>query len=267
MQRYRVNYKLLVGLVIGGLATAGASYGLWWWQVDSNANTLRDRAENQVQDGERRDALLTLEQYVALRPEDAQALIDFGHLAAEIGSDFLDRDFSGNDVRTATYVLTDAVTKTEIWKNDVDRSAAEREEIAVENAKLRRELVDNYLLSGQPHKALPHVEALIKENGGPNSETDAELIGLQLQCLENAELQEKALELSREYIGFNASTREFDDAAAVAPQIPDAYWAVALDLWRKGIDTDKEAARGVIEKMVLVNPSPHKHGFGNTSSY
>ena len=78
LQRYRVNYHLLVGLIVGGFLTAAACYLLWRFQVDRNANRLLARAEAAEASGDDEEAFESLGQYVRLRPDEDEVRVRFG---------------------------------------------------------------------------------------------------------------------------------------------------------------------------------------------
>jgi len=40
MQQYRLNFTLLIGLIVGTLVVAAATYGLHKFQIERNADTL-----------------------------------------------------------------------------------------------------------------------------------------------------------------------------------------------------------------------------------
>ena len=45
MQQYRVNYGLLIGLIVGTLVVSVATFGLWRYQINRNAGSLIAAAE------------------------------------------------------------------------------------------------------------------------------------------------------------------------------------------------------------------------------
>ena len=85
MQRYRVNYVLLIALVVGSFAFAGAAYGLWKFQVDRNADRLLAKADAAAASGEVQQVFESLAQYVQLRPKETDARIRLGDAGREGG--------------------------------------------------------------------------------------------------------------------------------------------------------------------------------------
>src|SRR4029078_10543077 len=69
MQRYRVNYPLLIGLAVGGVAAIACTYFLWKFQVTRNANRLLDKANVADAEGNVEDAFQSLVQFVRLRKD------------------------------------------------------------------------------------------------------------------------------------------------------------------------------------------------------
>ena len=45
MQQYRVNYPLLIGLIVGTLVTSGAVFGLWKFQMERKSGWLIGEAK------------------------------------------------------------------------------------------------------------------------------------------------------------------------------------------------------------------------------
>ena len=60
MQRYRVNYPLLAGLVVGSVAFVVASFFLWRYQVNKNASRLLAKADAAEASGSLRKRLKAL---------------------------------------------------------------------------------------------------------------------------------------------------------------------------------------------------------------
>ena len=51
MQQYRVNYSLLIGLIVGTLVCSGAVYGIWRFQVERKSGWLLSEAEKAPRSG------------------------------------------------------------------------------------------------------------------------------------------------------------------------------------------------------------------------
>ena len=108
-QRYRVNLRLLITLIVGGAVTAASAFGLWWFQVNRNASSLLAKAAEAEKRGEDEQADDSLSQYLKLRPREDDARLRLGQVALKL-SDYEDLDMK---VRGEAYVaLIDAVLKT-----------------------------------------------------------------------------------------------------------------------------------------------------------
>ena len=68
MQQYRVNYGLLIGLIVGTLVVSAATYGLWLFQINRNADSLIAASEKARQEGDFRTAAQELGNYLSIRP-------------------------------------------------------------------------------------------------------------------------------------------------------------------------------------------------------
>ena len=62
MQQYRVNFGLLIGLIVGTLVVSAATYGLWLFQIDRNADTLIAAGEEAQKAGDFRTAVARIQQ-------------------------------------------------------------------------------------------------------------------------------------------------------------------------------------------------------------
>ena len=84
MQRYRVNFPLLIGLLVGVVAVGGAGYAVWQIQLNRNAKQLLRRAEVAEQDGDFREAAQLRRRYHLQRPEDTEAAERMANAFADI---------------------------------------------------------------------------------------------------------------------------------------------------------------------------------------
>ena len=67
MQRYRVNFPLLIGLVVGTLVLFVGAFFLWRFQLNRNAGRLLTRAEEAREQGELGDSISLYSQYLSIR--------------------------------------------------------------------------------------------------------------------------------------------------------------------------------------------------------
>ena len=69
-KQYRVNFTLLIGLVVGTLVASGAAFGLWKFQIERNAGSLITSAKEAEEKGEIREAASDYANYLSIRPDD-----------------------------------------------------------------------------------------------------------------------------------------------------------------------------------------------------
>lgn len=224
MQRYRVNYRLFGLLVAGVIVSAVGAYGLWYVQVNNNADNLLIYAEESEEAGRLIEARDALEQYVQFREDDIDAQIRLAKLAGKVSKE---ADATRDDHMKAFMALVSTVRTT----NDPG---------------LRRDLVDVYLSMQKPIDALVHLEELLRED--PNN---PELLTLRVRALFDAGKQKEAASLAHDMIGYSPQTDEFDSEAALAPGEVTVYSVLARQL-RAQEDQDELADR-IVEQMVAVN--------------
>lgn len=238
MQRYRVNYRLLIGLVVGLLVAAPASYGLWKFQVGRNAGRLLDRAETAEKSGDSVGQFESLELFTKLRPNDDEARLKLGAAAAELFNEKHLEKLNGIDQQTVQDAYYTLINTVLIPSED----ESQRKQIN----ELRRKLVDVHMLFRAPDRALQVIETLIKDGQG-----DAKLIAMRAQCLFNTQNVGEGVKRSYQAIGYDPTTEEFDVAKAEAPHEPSVYLILANNQAAIG---QREIAKRVIDQMVLANP-------------
>lgn len=198
MQRYRVNYTLLIALFAGTIVLIGGGYAFYKFQASRNASSLLTQADEAEEAGEIKQAAGYLYQYLALRPEDKEAETRHANLRLDV-SKLPNREPS--DVRTAYAVLENTVRNQP------------------ENSDLRRKLVDELMeLWRQPQTAITHIDYLLNE-----SPTDKELQEMRLVCLRQMGKRDEAIDYAYKLIGYNAAKEEFDDSKASAADVPSVY--------------------------------------------
>ena len=226
-QRYRVNYRLLVSLVAGGAVTAGAAFGLWWFQVNRNATRLLAKAEEAEKRGEDEEAFESLNQYLKLRPKEDDARLRLGQVAVKL-AEYADKDYKNKKTRGDAYLgLIDAVLRT----GDQD---------------LRRKLVDVNMKYGATDRALQNIEELLAAGKG-----DAKLKALKAQCLFANQRGAEAANYCMKLVGFDRTTEKFDSKAAEAADQPLLYAMLAQYFLGDG---KPEIARKVIDQVIVANP-------------
>ncbi|MCH7750544.1 MAG: tetratricopeptide repeat protein [Planctomycetes bacterium] len=224
MQRYRVNYQLLIGLFVGGIVLSITLFFLWRWQVSRKAIWYHERSQVALEEDDKLEAFDYLRKFVRLRRENEEARVELASIAADIAvMDGVSREEKG----TAFQVLSETVRRTG-------------------DSALRRKLADLQFKYGRPQDAITHLEELLKTSD------DSELQALYVRSLFLAKDYHKAIELAFDLIGYNKETKEFNVETAAAPEQPELYSTLAGALMQR--EKDFELARQVIDQMAAVNP-------------
>ena len=225
MQRYRINYKLLIGLIIGIPLGLAALIPIWSCQVEENATWFMARAEEAIEQDDLRKALQYLEYYVKFRPDELDAQVRLAHVSNDIANMI---GATREDLGTAFFLLDETVRKS----NDQE---------------LRRKLIEMQMRIGRSHDAIAQIDELL--NSKPD---DSELKALKVRCL----FLEKNFVQARKYafdlIGYVKSSGTFDSDLAEAEDQPEIFATLASNLLTR--EQKKELARAVIDRMVEVNP-------------
>jgi tetratricopeptide (TPR) repeat protein len=242
MQRYRVNYRLLFGLVIGFLAAAPALYFLWSFQVDRNATRLIKEASIAQEKGEYEEAFDNLSQYVKLRKQDPNGFLQLGQVSTILAN----QENLSPELMNETYLgLVESVLRTTAkdveWEGTPDEVKAKQ----VEVDKLRRSLIKVHMQYGYGDRALTLIDELIAEG-----HEDGELDSLKAQCLYGSQDMAGFARWGYEVIGYNPQTKAFDRQPRAADQ-PLVYYLLARYL---GGSNQIPAAEAIIVKMVEANP-------------
>ncbi len=236
MQRYRVNYTLLIGLLVGSVVAAGSIYGIWSWQMTGNANSLLERADEAEANGEYVEAAGLLNNYLAFRPGDDEVRLRQAHMFVDIGNQALeDQEF--RDFMMAKDNVVNALFKYP------------------EDDELRSDLVEllmhptimPFFAEGFAKDVLGHVKSLLAKN--PD---DPELMYKQAMCLTAIKKPDEAVAVLSKLVGYDDLKEEFDVEVAIAPNDTRAYALLARTLFAK-LDRP-EQARAVEDQLVEVNP-------------
>ena len=229
MQRYRVNYPLLIGLVVAFVILAPATFFLWRFQVDRNADRLIAKADAAEASGDLEEAYESLGQYVKLRSKEEDAWRRLGAIAVKVAEDEeLDMQLRGE----AFSILTAAVRET-----DVDRDT--------DDSQLRRDLVDLQVAFGMPDVALININQLLDDGKG-----DPDLKVLKAQCLFATQEQAKAVGWCYDLIGYDQDSKTFVPEKAQVTDKPLVYAMLASYLNER----EPELAAQVIDQMLAANP-------------
>src|SRR6476620_9841689 len=70
MQEYRINYTLLIGLIVGTFICSGAIFGLHRFQNARQSGWLTSEAEKAIANKNYRDAVQFYQQYMSIHNDD-----------------------------------------------------------------------------------------------------------------------------------------------------------------------------------------------------
>lgn len=229
MQTYRLNYTLLIGLIVGTLVASGAVYGLWRFQLARNSGKMLAEAEAALAAKNYREAATYFSQYLAIQPDDDESRIKLANVYADV----TDQD----DV------------KPEDWGNAINTMESTLRSLP--DAKdLRRRLAELYARVGRIPDALGHVEILLSDT--ESTKNDTELKSLKAQYLARSGDYDKATNYAYELIGYDDKEETFDETKATAPHEVQVYATLATVLRHRR--NDPELGDRVINEMVKVNP-------------
>jgi tetratricopeptide (TPR) repeat protein len=233
MQQYRVNYPLLIGLVVGTLVCSGAVYALWLFQIERKSGWLVSEAENAVAEGNYREATKLYWQYLTLHAADAPTRIAYARAYAKLSDQ---DDVTPEELNMAWRVLEGAVRDPNI--------------AAMPEAKeLQRHLVELYGADNvrRYQDALDHLGYMLERD--PD---DAELQVMRAKYLVLSGNMDDAVKYSYKLIGYDPQNDSFDVEKATAPHDAQVYSNLAAILRAK--QDNPELAERVMEQLIKVNP-------------
>lgn len=227
MQRYQVNYKLLLGILGGGVLLAGLLGGLYYYQYQRNADQLLAEAEVAREKGELLNAAKKLYMYTRRRPNDVERVELMALTFADVAES---RDTEPRDRANAVQIIESTLRKQR--RND----------------ELRRRFIDLLMDLGAVREATEHLEIMVNDHP-----EDAELIRLLTQCYVQTDQNKRAMQTAASLVGYDPGRGRFtSDAQAIAPDEVDAYAFLGAALRRSNAadeDIDK-----VFHKAVEANP-------------
>jgi len=226
MQRYRVNYRLLFGFLVGSLLVAAIAFlGVHPWQVNRKATWFLQRADQALSENDLRGAFNYQHLYVRYRNKEDDARIKLANMSIDISQ----RDDATQEEHGVAYrILDDTVRRTS-------------------DAKLRRRFADMLMGFGRPQDALVHIQELLEDDPG-----NTELLALRVRALFLTKDFRRATELALGLIGYDKPSEEFDAEKATAADQPEIYALLAAILHEKS--NTRELSRRVIDRLVEVNP-------------
>ncbi len=234
MQQYRVNYSLLIGLIVGTFLFSGAVYGVWRFQIERKSGWLVGEAEKSRGEKDYRDAVQFYGQYLSVHPEDKDARLKF----ANSYIDLAEQDDAGpEDLGAAMQILEGTLRRPDMM--DVPEAKA-----------LRRRLVDLYGRDNVRNYsgALDHLNLLLESD--PNN---AELQVLRASYLMRSGNLDDAIKYSYQLIGYDPKADKFDVKKATAPHSAEVYANLAGLL--HGKQNKPVLAERVMNQLIEVNPS------------
>ena len=229
MQRYRVNFPLLIGIVVGSILLFGGSFALWRFQLNRNADRLITKAEEAREEGDLIECIKQYSQYLAIRTEDKEVTVKLANAYA----DLIDEpDIEPKMVRNAFAIMENTVSEQP------------------ENQEVRRRLIDLWLRVGSYKNALDHVTQLLNQKP-----RDAELEEIRSRCY-FAISDPKSIDHGLGMIGYDKTNDEFDAETAILPNDLALYLRLATAL--KDQKREEVLARKVIDQLVAANPDDGK---------
>ncbi len=229
MQQYRINYPLLIGLIVGTFVCSGAIYAIHHFQNSRQSGWLLSEAEKAHDEKNYRAAAQYYQQYLSIHPGDSDARLKFANSYVDVAQS---DDVAPEELGAAVQVLEATLRNSKA--DDPDAKV------------LRRRLVDLYARDNVRNwnGALDHLNLLL--TGDP---TNAELQVLHARYLARSGNLSESIKESYKLIGYDPKTDTFDIKKATAPHSPEVYSNLAA-LLRK----DKpELAERVANQMVNAN--------------
>ncbi len=229
MQQYRVNYGLLIGLIVGTSVACAATFGLWTYQINRNAGALISTGEKAQQDGDLRTAVRDFGNYLSIRPDDDAVRVKLANLWL--------------DITEQPEVQPEDWGKCINYLESVVR-------IMPDEKDLQKRLVALYGRIYQLQQALDHLGRMVQKY--PD---DAELQVEQMEYLLRAKKfdgPDGAIAKCKVLVGYDDKTDTFDANKAVAPHDVSPYSNYAALLM--SVEKKPELANRVLEQMVKENP-------------
>jgi tetratricopeptide (TPR) repeat protein len=229
----RINFKLLLVLLVGIGMAGGGLYALRKLQISRNAEGKFELAKQRLAEGKGAEAMDLLGQYVSLRPDDHEAFAEYSKL------------------------LLARATAPGAKRSDIDRAFGALETAVRRNPDdddLRLEVASFQVRVGRASDALDHLNVLEERIGKPAAGTDERSEKAQrVQLLKASSYLsssdfEQAAVIVANLIGYDLSERRFTEAGDTSTAPSDAYVMLAAILQERMSSPDD--AREVLEKLV-----------------
>ncbi|HEX5471951.1 MAG TPA: tetratricopeptide repeat protein, partial [Lacipirellulaceae bacterium] len=234
MQEYRINYSLLIGLVIGTFVCSGAIYALHEIQNSRQSGWLIDEAEKAIAAKDYRSAVQYYQQYLTIHHDDTQAFVKYANAYL---------DLAGQDDVSPEEMLGMMQTLETMLRDPRLASVPDMK-------KVRRRLIAFYGKDNIHNyaSALDHLNLLLE-----SEPDDAELQVQRATYLAKSGEFDKALKYSYKLIGYDPKTDAFDVKKATAPHVAEVYFNLAGIL--RGKQNNAQLAERVANQMIKMNPA------------
>lgn len=231
----RINFKLLLILLIGIGMAGGGLYALRKLQISRNAEGKFALAKERLAEGKTAEAMDLLGQYVALRPGDHEAFAEYSKLLLARASVPGARR---SDIDRAFGALEAAVRR----KPDDD--------------DLRLQAAEFQVRVGRSSDALEHLNVLEERLTSKPDTEESRATALRVQLLKASSYLsssdfEKAAAIVANLIGYDLAERRFTEAAETSTAPSDAYVMLAAVLQERMSSPDD--ARDVLDQLVEKN--------------
>lgn len=233
MQQYRVNFPLLIGLVVAGLVCSGAVYAVHKWQNARQSGWLLSEADKAREEKKYGDAVKYYEQYLTFHGGDQDTRTKYFETYLDLAEQ---EEASLEDIFGAQRAVQG-------WLRDPNVADLD------ETKKIRRRVVN---LMGRDNVrnysgALDHINLLLASNP-----KDTELQVLRATYLGRSNNTEEAITASYKLIGYDPKAEKFDSQKSIASHSPEIYSNLAEILYK----TKKpELASRVLNEMIKANPN------------
>ncbi len=222
MQQYRLNFRLLIGLAVGMVLSAGIVYSIWHFRIKHLSVVLAEQADKSLAAEDYKGTVQNLQQYLAIQPKDNEQRVKYakayGLLAEQIDTSLDDR--------------SRAVGVMEQTLRDIP-----------DQPELRKQLAKFYGSVGVYKDAINHLNFILD---------DPEAKVLKSNYLFQSQNFDEALKLAYSLIGFNPDKEEFDASQATLTDKPIIYYNTAVTLHDNKDRAD--LAERIINQAVQANP-------------
>lgn len=233
MQEYRINYTLLIGLVVGTLVCSGAIYGIHKFQTSRQSGWLLSEAEKSNAEKSYREAIRNYEQYIAIHTEDTESRVKLANALLDLTEqeDVLPEEY-GQAIQSLERMLRNQLMADVPEMKDIRRRLV---------TFYGRDNIRNY------NDALAHLTLLLESD--PNN---AELQVLRATYLAKSGNVKDAVKYSYNLIGYDVKKDAFDPKKATAPKAVEVYSLLSGMLHIK--ENRPDLAERVANQMIEANP-------------